>query len=219
MTDQRQDAGGQASTSADLGFAGPAGGFRAFLMSDIRGYSSFSAARGRAESWARGTIGRGCCVRHLTVTVVGDVRSVVVKARKELTMGVKTRHAKKLLAVGVIAAGGVCAASTAATATAGKPTAQPVQASWVRCSLHIHLSGTEVSPVEVSHLSCARAKRAIQRGQVLMSPGGPIFSTRGYTCRSTSILPRVDPSPNQLPAAEFCRHGRNRLSFVWDYAN
>lgn len=133
-------------------------------------------------------------------------------------MGVDTRNAKKLLAltaVGLISAAGVGA--TAATATGGKPGAQP--AFWARCSLSIRLSGVEVSPVEVLHVSCARAKHAIQRAHVLLSPGGPIFSTRGYACRSTNILPRVDPSPIQLPAAEFCRQGSHRVAFVWDYSS
>jgi hypothetical protein len=142
-------------------------------------------------------------------------------------LGVDTRHAKKLLAltaVGLISATGVGATAatatgvgaTAATAT-GKAGAQP--AFWARCSFSIQLSGVEVSRVEVVHLSCAQAKHAIQRAHVLLSPGGPIFSTRGYACRSTNILPRVDPSPIQLPAEELCRQGSRRVAFVWDYSS
>ncbi len=68
-------------------------------------------------------------------------------------------------------------------------------------------------------MTCARAGRAIQRAHVLLSPGGPIFWTRGYACRSRAILPPVDPSPASLPAAEFCSRGQHQLSFVWDYAS
>jgi hypothetical protein len=76
-----------------------------------------------------------------------------------------------------------------------------------------------VSPVEVLHLTCAQAKHTIQRAKILLTPGGPIFSTHGYTCSSRNILPRVDPSPIQLPAAEHCTGAQHRqVSFIWDYA-
>jgi len=91
---------------------------------------------------------------------------------------------------------------------------------WTRCSLDVKVASVEVSPVEVLHLTCAQANHAIQRASILLTPGGPIFSTHGYTCRSTNILPRVDPSPIELPAAETCagaKHGQ--LSFIWNYAS
>jgi hypothetical protein len=91
---------------------------------------------------------------------------------------------------------------------------------WTRCSLNVKVAGVEVSPVEVLHLTCAQADHAIIRARVLLTPGGPIFSTRGYTCSSRNILPRVDPSPIELPAAESCTGARHsQLSFIWDYAN
>ena len=47
-----------------------------------------------------------------------------------------------------------------------------------------------------------------------------MFSTHGYACSSTNILPRVDPSPSQLPAAERRTGAQHRqLSFVWDRAS
>ena len=73
---------------------------------------------------------------------------------------------------------------------------------WTRCSLRVKLADVAVSPVEVLRLTCAQASHAIQQAKILLTPGGPIFSTHGYTCSSTNILPRVGPSPNQLPAAE-----------------
>lgn len=91
---------------------------------------------------------------------------------------------------------------------------------WTRCSLQVKVAGVEVSPVEVLHLTCAQAKHAIQLAKILLTPGGPIFSTHGYRCSSTNILPRVDPSPIQLPAAERCTGAKHRqLSFIWDYAS
>jgi len=54
---------------------------------------------------------------------------------------------------------------------------------------------------------------------ILFTAAGPIFSTHGYTCRSTNILPRVDPSPVELPATESCTGAKHRqLSFIWNYA-
>ena len=91
---------------------------------------------------------------------------------------------------------------------------------WTKCSLHVKRAGVEVSPVEVLHLTCAQANQAIRRARILLTPGGPIFSTHGYTCSSTSILPRFDPSPIELPAAERCTGAQHRqLSFIWDWAS
>lgn len=91
---------------------------------------------------------------------------------------------------------------------------------WTKCSLRVKVEGVEVSPVEVLHLTCAQAKHVIQRAKILLTPGGPIFSTHGYRCSSKSILPRVDPSPIQLPAAEHCTGAQQRqVSFIWDYAS
>jgi len=91
---------------------------------------------------------------------------------------------------------------------------------WTKCSLRVKVEGVEVSPVEVLHLTCAQARHVIQRARILRTPGGPVFSTHGYTCSSKSILPRVDPSPIQLPAAEHCTGAQLRqVSFIWDYAS
>lgn len=91
---------------------------------------------------------------------------------------------------------------------------------WTRCSLRVRVADVEVSPVEVLHLTCTQAGHAIQGAKILLTPGGPIFSTHGYTCSSTNILPRVDPSPIQLPAAERCTGAKPRqLAFIWDWAS
>jgi len=91
---------------------------------------------------------------------------------------------------------------------------------WSRCSLAVKVASVDVSPVAVLHLTCAQANHAIRRGSVLLTPGGPIFSTRGYACSSRNILPRTDPSPIELPAVESCRGAKHRqLSFIWDWAS
>jgi hypothetical protein len=111
------------------------------------------------------------------------------------------------------------AVATVLASPAGAVSSGPI-AFWSRCSLHAKVAGVEVSPVEVLHLTCAQASRAIQEARILLTPGGPIFSTHGYTCSSTKILPPVDPSPNQLPAAERCTGAKHRqLAFIWDWAS
>jgi hypothetical protein len=70
----------------------------------------------------------------------------------------------------------------------------------------------------VLHLTCAQANHAIKRARVRLTPGGPIFSTRGYQCSSRNILPRVDPSPIELLAAKSCTGAKHsQLSFIWNY--
>lgn len=111
------------------------------------------------------------------------------------------------------------AIATALASPAGAASPAPVTF-WTRCSLHVRVAGVEVSPVEVLHVTCAQARHAIKRAKILQTPGGPIFSTHGYTCSSTGILPRIDPSPIQLPAAERCTGAKHRrLSFIWDWAS
>jgi hypothetical protein len=109
---------------------------------------------------------------------------------------------------------------SAAAPVPAEASPHPTLSYWTRCLPNAKVAGLELSPVEVRHLSCAQADQAIRRARVLLTPGGPIFSTRGYTCRSTSILPRFDPSPIELPAVELCtRANRQQLTFVWNYAS
>jgi hypothetical protein len=108
-----------------------------------------------------------------------------------------------------------------ATVLAG-PTAvaSPEITFWTKCALDVKVASVEVSPVEVLHLTCAQANHAIQRASILLTPGGPIFSTHGYTCSSTNILPRFDPSPIELPATELCTGANHdQMSFIWNYAS
>jgi hypothetical protein len=111
------------------------------------------------------------------------------------------------------------AVATVLVSPAGAASPSPITY-WTKCSSHVKVAGVEVSPVEVLHVTCAQANHAIRRARILLTPGGPIFSTHGYTCSSTNILPRVDPSPVELPAAERCTGAQHRqLSFIWDWAS
>ncbi len=116
---------------------------------------------------------------------------------------------------------GLMLGAAVATVLAGPAAvAAPGITFWTRCPLDVRVAMVEVSPVEVLHLTCAQANHAIQRASILLTPGGPIVSTHGYTCSSTNILPRVDPSPIELPAAELCAGAKHRqMSFIWNYAS
>lgn len=113
----------------------------------------------------------------------------------------------------------VLGAAVATVLASPAAVASPGITFWTRCSLDVKVTSVEVKPVEVLHLTCAQADHAIRQARILLTPGGPIFTTRGYTCTSTNILPRVDPSPIQLPAAETCTGAaHHRMSFIWDDA-
>jgi hypothetical protein len=160
------------------------------------------------------------------VTAELGLRSVSSPIVKELTMHHRTRRRfprrRRFTALrGGVLLGLVLSAAFAPVLArpAGAASPGPVTY-WTRCSLHLKVASVEVSPVEVLHMTCGQARRAIQRARILLTPGGPIFTTQGLTCRSTGILPRVDPSPNQLPAAERCTGAQQRrLSFIWDWAS
>jgi hypothetical protein len=155
-----------------------------------------------------------------------NVRSVSSPIDKELTMNHHTRRRFSRRRCFIALRGGVLLGLVLSVVflpvlahPAGAASPGPVTY-WTRCSLHLKVESVEVSPVEVLHMTCAQARHAIQRARILLTPGGPIFSTQGLACRSMGILPRVDPSPNELPAAERCTGAHlRRLSFIWDWAS
>jgi hypothetical protein len=149
-----------------------------------------------------------------------SLRNVSGLTVKELTMNHRTRRRFTALRGGLLLGLLLSAVLPPVLAhPAGAASPGPITY-WTRCSLHLKVASVEISPVEVRHMTCGQARHAIQRARILLTPGGPIFSTPGLTCRSTEILPRVDPSPNQLPEAERCTGAQQRrLSFIWDWAS
>jgi hypothetical protein len=84
---------------------------------------------------------------------------------------------------------------------AGAPSvaAMPSKHVWIGCAGHPH----HVRHVQVSRLSCSKATSAVRRGKFDLTPGGPVFSTPRFRCRSP-----VGPPPNG-PRFTVCRwHGR-----------
>jgi hypothetical protein len=69
--------------------------------------------------------------------------------------------------------------------------AQAMQHSaWTRCHGH----PPRVRNLQVSKLTCPKAEKAIRRGRFEQTPGGEIFSTRGFGCESSVGPPREPPS-------------------------
>jgi hypothetical protein len=58
---------------------------------------------------------------------------------------------------------------------------------WTGCSGHPR----QVRHLQASRLTCAKAIKAIKRGKFALTPGGPLFSTRGFKCDSP-VGPPVD---------------------------
>jgi hypothetical protein len=89
---------------------------------------------------------------------------------------------------------------------------------WKACSIHRSLSGTEVSRVHTSRMPCSQAAGAIGRGRVLLTPGGPMFSTAGYRCVGRNLQPTT-PAPSQLPALIRCTRGHGHtFRFRWTWS-
>jgi hypothetical protein len=61
--------------------------------------------------------------------------------------------------------------------------------------------------VQVSHLPCLNAKKAIERGEFELTRGGEIFSTHGFRCESP-----VGPLPKG-PRFTVCRNQPHRFRF------
>jgi hypothetical protein len=115
-----------------------------------------------------------------------------------------------------VAPGLVVLAALAVTAATGA--GAEAAGGWKACSVHRSVSGTKISRVHASGMPCSEAAGAIQRGRVLLSPGGPIFSTSGYRCTGKNLHP-TSPSPSQLPALIHCTRGHGHaFRFRWTWS-
>jgi hypothetical protein len=88
--------------------------------------------------------------------------------------------------------------------------AQATQRSaWTRCHGH----PPRVRNLQVSKLTCPKARKAIRRGRFEQTPGGEIFSTRGFGCDSPVGPPRkppIHPLPQRAPRFQVLRSLRSR---------
>jgi hypothetical protein len=58
--------------------------------------------------------------------------------------------------------------------------------------------------LQVFDLTCPKARLALQRGSFDITPGGPLFTTSGFSCQNP-ILPRL--------AFTVCRHDDTAFRF------
>ena len=109
------------------------------------------------------------------------------------------------------------ALAVALAAVVGSGHAAPRTPIWTVCSLRRTLSGTQIAELQVARMSCAQAAVAIKHARVLLTPGGPVFSSAGETCASRNLEPTT-PSPSQLPELVRCtsRHQRS-FRFIWTW--
>ena len=114
--------------------------------------------------------------------------------------------------------GAMAAVVAASLATAvGSGHAAPGRPIWTACALRRTLSGTQIAELQVARMSCTQAAGAIKRARVLLTPGGPIFSSAGQTCRATNLEPTT-PAPSQLPELVRCRgHRQQAFRFIWTW--
>ena len=99
----------------------------------------------------------------------------------------------------------------------GSGQAAPGHPVWTPCALRRTLSGTQIAELQVARMSCAQAAGAIRHARVLLTPGGPIFSSAGTACAARNLEPTT-PAPSQLPELVRCtaRHQR-AFRFIWTW--
>jgi hypothetical protein len=77
---------------------------------------------------------------------------------------------------------------------------------WVPCAGH----PKQVRNLQASRMTCRRARRAVRRGKVALTPGGPLFTTPRFKCDSP-IGPPLPP--NLAPRFTLCTHGHRAFRF------
>jgi hypothetical protein len=78
-----------------------------------------------------------------------------------------------------------------------------------RCSEHPR----KVHRMQVSHLGCSMAIKAVRHGTFEATPGGLLFSTSGFTCQSPIAPP---PAGSSGPRFTFCGHRGHAFRFTND---
>ena len=101
--------------------------------------------------------------------------------------------------------------STAISAAARTP-----QARYHRCrGGHVGVRGAaggslSVTSLGVIRMSCARAAAAVRASRYEATPGGPLFTSPGFSCRG----PVGPPPPGAKPRYYQCDRARQRFEFV-----
>ncbi|MGO9901789.1 MAG: hypothetical protein ACLP0J_19355 [Solirubrobacteraceae bacterium] len=67
-----------------------------------------------------------------------------------------------------------------------------------------------VTSLRVNRISCASASTAVRASTFEATPGGPLFSTRGFICTG----PIGPPPPHSKPRYYRCTRGREEFEFL-----
>ncbi len=67
-----------------------------------------------------------------------------------------------------------------------------------------------VTSLRVNRISCASAATAVRASTFEATPGGPLFSTRGFICTG----PIGPPPPHSKPRDYSCTRGREKFEFL-----
>ena len=90
------------------------------------------------------------------------------------------------------------------------------QATYHRCKpQHLSVRGTGVGSLNVTNLrviriSCSRARAALRASSYEATPGGPLFTSRRFSCSG----PVGPPLPKAKPRYYHCNRGRQRFEFL-----
>ena len=90
------------------------------------------------------------------------------------------------------------------------------QATYHRCKpQHLSVRGTRggslaVTSLRVIEMSCARAAAAVRAARYEATPGGPLFTSPGFSCTGPVGL----PPPGAGPRYYRCVHLRQRFEFL-----
>ena len=67
-----------------------------------------------------------------------------------------------------------------------------------------------VTDLRVIAISCSRAAAAVRASSYEATPGGPLFTSPGFSCSG----PVGPPPPGSKPRYYHCDHGRQRFEFL-----
>lgn len=113
---------------------------------------------------------------------------------------------RRIASVGTVVAAAFLALSTA-----------PAEGAQFKGCPHKHLSSRDstgqtlpVTSLRVDRISCASAASAVRASRFEATPGGPLFSTRGFICTG----PIGPPPPHSKPRYYCCTRGREEFEFL-----
>jgi hypothetical protein len=176
------------------------------------------AARASRKPAARGQRGRAaarlldwmiCTVRIVYPASGKPVKTAASRSKRTTAPGVSVRALRSVIALSAATAALLLVSVSAAVARTHHDIYHPCR--------HEHLSvrGTaggslKVTNLRVSRMSCSRAAAAVRASRYEATPGGPLFTSPGFSCSG----PVGPPPPGAKPRYYHCVHGRETFEFL-----